>query len=283
MALVAFPAPPVRRFPAEEGAMTLHPRFSGLALSCLACGLALTACNKPIDTTASGEAEGEAAAADVGEPDADPAGEAEAGEATGDAAAQAEPAADGGKSANPARPGEGPPQPMVTWDEAPLELGFPTGDAKVFFGQGMCMPRPACQELKIVKGDKDKPLTSCADVAKVIVILEEKDQALARARFCTDHRYVLDDERCTEVEVSADGAVDIQLPKDLDLEASPVSTPVKVVDFEGGFRVERTLLCMGDEADKLVKVAETVFTEGHMEREEVEVLLEAPGLVPRLR
>jgi len=247
-------------------------------------GLALAACNKPIDTTASGEAEGDGTAEAVesaGEPVGEPAA-GETGQTGADEAAAGEPA-EGGKTANPARPGGGPPGSMVTWDEAPLELGFPTGDAKLFFGQGMCMPRPACQELKIVKGDKDKPLTTCADVAKVIVILEEKEQALARVRFCTDHRYVLTDERCTEVEVSADGAIDVQLPKDLQLEAPPVSTPVKVVDFEGGFRVERTLLCMGDEADKLVKVAETVFTEGHMAREEVEVLLEAENLVPRLK
>lgn len=266
--------------------MKLHPRMIVIALLCL--GPALAACNKPIDTTASGEADGrpaggDAPAAEAGEPAAEAGVEAGAEPASGELAAEGEPGADGGKTANPARPGEGPPRSMVTWDEAPLDLGFPTGDAKIFFGQGMCMPRPACQELKIVKGEEEKPLTSCADVAKVIVILEEKDQALARMRFCTDHRYVLTDERCTEVEVSADGVIDVQLPKDLDLEAAPVSTPVKVVDFEGGFRVERTLLCMGDEADKLVQVAETVFTEGHMEREEVKVLLEAPGLVPRLK
>ena len=58
---------------------------------------------------------------------------------------------------------------------------------------------------------------------------------------------------------------------------------VKVVDFEGGFWVEWILLCTGDEADKLVQVAETVFTEGHMVREEAQVLIEAPMLVPRLK
>jgi len=248
----------------------LHPRVIAL----LSLALLLAACNKPVDTTSSGEADGEEAPADApADPAADPAG--------GDATPAEAP--EGGKTANPGRPTDGPPKPMVTWDEAPLELAFPVGDAQVFFGQGMCKPSPACQELKIVKGEKDKPLTTCADVAKVIPMIEDKDQALARARFCTDYRYVLTDEGCSEIEVAEDGSMKFTPPASLELEEPPTSTPTKVVDFEGGFRVERTLLCTGDGADRLVKVAETVFTEGHMVREDVEVLIEAPGLVLRLK
>lgn len=256
-----------------------HPGTVVSALLCLVFSLVLMACNnRPVDATNSGDGEGEAVG-EATQPDAaEPAAE---GEATADATAE------GGKTANPGRPGpgEGPPKPMMTWDEAPLELDFPTGDAQVFFGQGMCMPKPACQDLKIIKGEKDKPLSTCADVAKIIPILEEKDQALARVRFCTDHRYVLSDESCHEIEVADDGTMKFTPPAELELDPEEplTSAPVKVVDFEGGFRVERTLLCMGDETDKLVQVAETVFTEGHMEREEVLVLLEAPMLAPRLR
>jgi hypothetical protein len=252
----------------------LHPRI--IVLVTLTLGLILGACSKPVDTTSSGEAGTGTEAVTGTETET----EAEAETGTG---AEAETEGEGGKTANPGRPTDGPPRSAVTWDEAPLELAFPTGDAQIFFGQGMCKPSPACQELKILKGEKDKPLTTCADVAKVIPILEEKEQALARVRFCTDHRYVLTDERCHEVEVGEDGVIAFTPPASLDLEAMPTSAPAKVVDFEGGFRVERTLLCIGDEADKLVQVAETVFTEGHMVREEVQVLIEAPMLVPRLK
>jgi len=205
--------------------------------------------------------------------DATPAEAEVAAEPVTTAEEQAE--AEGGKAINPAR-GE---ETLVEWQ--PLQVGFPIGDWEIHFGQGKCKPEPACQELKAVKGEEEKPLTSCNDVAALVTILEEGDQALALVRLFTDHQYVLQDETCAEVDVAEDGALQTALPKDL--EEPPTSAPVKVVDFEGGFRVERTLICRGEEKDRIVRTAETVFTAGNWTREDVEMLLEKEGLVPRLK
>lgn len=182
---------------------------------------------------------------------------------------------EGGRTINPAR-GE---ETLVEWQT--LQVGFPTGGWEIQFGQGKCKPEPACQDLKAVKDDQEKALTSCNDVSELVTILDEGDQALALVRLFTDHQYVLEDEWCAEVEVAEDGTLQTQLPKDL--EEPPTSGPVKVVDFEGGFRVERTLICRGEEKDRIVRTAETVFTAGNWTREEVEVLFEDEGLVPRLK
>jgi len=163
---------------------------------------------------------------------------------------------------------------MMEWTV--LEVGFPTGDWHVVFGQGKCKPEPACQELKAVKGEEEKKLTTRNAVADLVTILADGDQALALVRLFTDQQHALEDEVCSEVEVAEDGTLQTQLPKDL--EEPPTSPPVKVVEFEGGYRVERTLLCPGEENDRIVRTAETVFTAGNWTREEVEVLFEAEGL-----
>jgi len=190
-----------------------------------------------------------------------------------------------GKTPNPGRPTDGPPKPAVTWDDKPLELGFPTKGWEIYFGQGLCMPQPACQSLKAVKNDKLEALTTREDVMKLLGYMEDKDQALALVRFFTDQRWVFTDEDCMEVEVAADGTIDVHWPKELDLEALPVSKPAKVVDFEGGFRVQRTLQCLGpaDGKDRLIQVSETVFSDGSWSREETGVLLEHQMWIPRLR
>lgn len=248
-----------------------------LTLMILALALAVVGCASSggaADVVASSPTDGADAAADAGtEP-------AAAAETTGDAAADGE-----GKSVNPGRPGDGPPTPAVTWDDKPLELGFPTKGWEIYFGQGLCMPQPACQSLKAVKNDKLEALTTRDDVMKLLGYMEDKDQALAVVRFFTDQRYVFTDEDCREVEVAADGTIDVHWPKELDLEALPVSTPAKVVDFEGGFRVDRTLICIGpaDEKDRLIQVSETVFSDGSWSREETGVLLEHQMWIPRLR
>jgi hypothetical protein len=162
----------------------------------------------------------------------------------------------------------------------------------VQLGQGKCKPESACRELKAVKDDESKTLTTRADVSGLILILEEEDAALALVRFFTDHRDLLADESCSEVLVSEDGTADVRLPKDLAEDQTPSFAPVKVVGFEGGFRIERTLVCPGaesaegeegaegEEKDRLIRVNETVFTEGIVEREEIALLLEHEGLVP---
>ena len=151
----------------------------------------------------------------------------------------------------------------------------------MFHGQGMCKPPEACQALKAVREDQEKPLKTRQDVSALVSLVANKDHALALVRFFTEHRHVLTDEHCSELELDEEGALKLALPDDLDLEAPLPAHPVKVVDFEGGFRVERTLICVGEEKDKVVWVAETVFTPGNWEREEVEVLLEHEGLVLR--
>jgi hypothetical protein len=188
--------------------------------------------------------------------------------------------AEGGKVDNPARP-EGDLKPELGWADEPLELGFPTRGWNVFFGQGTCTPIVACQGLKAVKGEDERVLKSRADVVGLVSVIDEGSQAQALMRFFTQHRYVLTDEKCDEIDVGEDGLIPIQLPKDLSADQKPESSPARVVDFEGGFRVERTLACIGEETDRLVWVSETVFSQGNWEREEVEVLLEHEGLVVR--
>lgn len=192
----------------------------------------------------------------------------------------------GGKSINPGRDALVGPPPAgdVTWEETPLEIGFPTKKGwQVHQGQGMCKPAPACQELKAVREGEEKPLKTRNDVSGLVSLIAEKDHALALVRFFTDHKFALSDEPCSEVGLTAEGALDFRVPEEIDLEAPLPAHPVKVVDFEGGFRVERTLICVGEEKDKIVWSAETVFTPGNWEREEVEVLLEHEGLVLRLK
>jgi hypothetical protein len=221
------------------------------------------------------EAAGEAAPASADTAPADPA------LATEDAADS-----EGGKSANPGRDALGGPPPVgnVTWEEAPLELGFPTKKGwQIHRGQGMCKPVQACQELKAVREGEEKPLETRLDVSGLVSLIAEKDHAQALVRFFTDHRFALSDEPCSEVGLTEEGELDFRVPEEIDLEAPLPAHPVKVVDFEGGFRVERTLICVGEEKDKLVWVAETVFTPGNWEREEVQVLLEHEGLVLRLK
>ena len=223
-------------------------------------------------------------ACDPSPADAEPdAVDGEATEAAAEATSDVPEAGDAvaGKTINPDRPEDGPPVSDLQWQT--VELGFPTRGWEVHLGQGKCKPESACQALKAVKGDEEKPLATRADVSKLILILEGDDAALALVRFFTDHRDLLEDEPCSEVVVAEDGTADVKLPKDLTEEATPTFAPVKVVGFEGGYRVERTLLCMGEEKDRLVRVGETVFTEGHVEREEMEILLELEGLVPRSR
>ncbi len=187
---------------------------------------------------------------------------------------------EGGKSPNPARPDDLSSSEMG-WGDEPLELGFPTRGWDVFFGQGMCTPIVACQGLKAVKGEDERELKSRADVVALVSVIDEGSQAQALMRFFTMYRYVLTDEKCDEIDVGEDGVIPIRMPKDLSADQRPESTPAKVVDFEGGFRVERTLACIGEETDRLVKVSETVFAQGNWEREEVEVLMEHEGLVVR--
>jgi len=189
----------------------------------------------------------------------------EAVDSAGDAAA------DGGKTINPDRPEDGAAPSEREWTT--VELGFPTRGWEVQLGQGKCKPESACRELKAVKGDESKALTTRADVSSLILILEEEDAALALVRFFTDHRDLLQDEDCLEVPVSEDGTVDMRLPKDLPEDQMPTFASVKVVGFEGGFRIERTLLCPGEEKDRLARTNETVFTEGIVEREEIALLL----------
>lgn len=220
--------------------------------------------------------------ADPAEPVTEDAATAEAPvEAVGDDATTAEDAVADGKTANPDRPEDGSAPSEKEW--TPVEIGFPTRGWEVQFGQGKCKPEEACQGLQALKGDEVKELTRRADVSSLILILEEEDAALALVRFFTDHANLLEDETCSEVAVAEDGSAEVKLPKDLSEDQQPTFSPVKVVDFEGGFRIERTLLCAGEEKDRLVRVNETVFTEGHVEREEMDVLLEHEGLVPRAR
>ena len=209
------------------------------------------------------------------------AGETATEEAVAEPATDVEPAAEG-KALNPAHEG-GLPESNVEWGEHPLDLGFPTEGWEVYFGQGMCMPRPACQELKAVKEGTERMLENRAQVEDLVSIIGDRDQALAYVRFFTDHQYVLVDERCAEVDVAEDGTIDFRLPKGAPDDEPITSAPVKVVEFEGGFRVERTLACRGDEKDRLVRVSESVFTAGNWSREEIEVLVEQEGLIPRLK
>ncbi len=196
-------------------------------------------------------------------------------------------AADGatdGKTANPGRETLDTAGSDVTWEEAPLELGFNTKKGwQVFTGQGACKPPIACQQLKAVREGEEKPLATRTDVSDLVSLVSRKEQAEALVRFFTDHRHALSDEDCSELGLTDEGELDLALPDDVELEAPLPAHPVKVVDFEGGFRVERTLLCTGEEKDRVVWVAETVFTPGNWTREEVEVLLEHEGLVKRLK
>lgn len=196
-------------------------------------------------------------------------------------------AADGGKIINPDRPEDGAAPSEREWTT--VELGFPTRGWEVQLGQGKCKPESACRELKAVKEEQSKAITTRADVSGLILILEEEDAALALVRFFTDHRDLLQDEECSEVAVSEDGTADVRLPKDLPEDQAPSFAPVKVVGFEGGFRIERTLVCPGEAGeegegaeakDRLIRVNETVFTEGIVEREEIALLLEHEGLAP---
>ncbi len=220
-------------------------------------------------------------ACDPGPADADPVEPATAEAPVEDATAAEDVTADGGKTINPDRPEDGSAPSEREWTT--VEIGFPTRGWEVQFGQGKCKPEEACQGLQALKGDEVKELTHRADVSSLILILEEEDAALALVRFFTDHAQLLEDEACSEVAVAEDGTAEVKLPKDLPEDQQPTFAPVKVVDFEGGFRIERTLLCKGEEKDRLVRVNETVFTEGMVEREEIDVLLEHEGLVPRAR
>ncbi len=228
-------------------------------------------------------------ACDPGPADAEPeeAAPTEAPVEAAEATEATDAVADGGKIINPDRPEDGAAPSEKEWTT--VELGFPTRGWEVQLGQGKCKPEPACRELKAVKDDESKALTTRADVSGLILILEEEEAALALVRFFTDHRELLTDETCSEVAVSDDGTADLRLPKDLPEDQAPSFAPVKVVGFEGGFRIERTLVCPGAEAvegeeagtkDRLVRVNETVFTEGIVEREEIALLLEHEGLVP---